>query len=91
MADTLLRVPDLDRLNVRSNDILLLRGDGDVETMHRVAQDVRRALYARNLDNVTILILAAGTELSTLDPAAMAEAGWRRAVSSPTAPGQRAA
>lgn len=83
MAGTLLRVPDIDRLDVRSNDILTLRGDGDVEAMHLLAQDVRRALYARGLDNVTILILAAGTDLSTLDPGAMADAGWARATPVP--------
>lgn len=67
---------ELRRLDVHSGDILILRGPGDTETMHLVAQDVRRALYARNIDNVTILVLAPNTELSTLDPTAMAAAGW---------------
>lgn len=69
----------LDLLDVHNGSILILRGPGDTEAMHRVAQDVRRALYSHNLDDVTILVLAPNTELSTLDDAGMAEAGWVRA------------
>lgn len=70
---------ELDRLDVHSGDVLILRGTEGMEGMHRLAQDVRRALYARNLDDVLILVLAPDTELAAVDEGAMAEAGWVRA------------
>jgi hypothetical protein len=75
----------IDRLNVRSGDVLILRGTTDVEAMHGTAQDLRRALYARNLDDVTILVLAPDTQLDVLDEATMATAGWVKKVAVPVA------
>lgn len=67
---------ELTKLNVRSGDVLVLRGTSDVEAMHQTAQVLRRALYARNLDDVTILVMAPGTGLERLDETDMLAVGW---------------
>lgn len=72
----------IETLDVQSNSILVLRAESgsqyDVELAARFAQSLRKVLYARNLDDVTILVTAGDTSLEVLDEQAMAAAGWVR-------------
>lgn len=66
-------------LEVRSGSLLALRTGDSAETAARFAQSLRKVLYARNIDDVTILVLADSTSLESLDDEQMKHAGWVRA------------
>jgi hypothetical protein len=81
-----------ERLNISNGDILVLRPEGNggeaVEACVRSAEQLRRVLYARNIDDVTILILPRGADLDTLAESDMLAAGWvRRVTNGETRPG----
>lgn len=69
----------LDILDVHSGSVIVLRSGEDAETATRFAQQLRKVLYARNIDEVTILVTSDATQLEALDEEMMRSAGWVKA------------
>ena len=76
---------ELSTLNVTSGSVVILRGEGDAEKMHGLAQQLQRTLYARGIDGVLILILDPATTLEALTDEDMLGAGWVRTTPLPVA------
>jgi hypothetical protein len=68
---------ELTNLDVRTGSVLVLRGNPS--GLRDLADRIRGALYARNIDDVTIFVLAAEASLEVLGDADMLAAGWVRA------------